>query len=516
MDDVVWFDSDSADRISAAVRLVEGQVKNPGDPSRPNAGAVMSAAVMFVRVTSVTPTAGLYPAKWTLWDSVAQTWTDKDVVKWFDPNGSTPTLNNIYLSRMIGTTTDGTPIYARDISGSGGGGGSATYNSGQGTTYNSGSTNTYNTGSTVTNNTTITNTSTSSVVYQTGSSVTYSTGSTLIQQGIITKPPPTAINLTSSTYNNYTLPTNVSTVIFTSTGPVLMTGLSTTITSNNLTIINQGTYPIQFPHLSSSSLTANQINIPWAGDFFLLPGQSIDLQQGAGAGGGWGLENPGWQSRPTEGVKPTMTLTGDLHDFDPGQYSIIPFDPNGGDYSLTGIVSWIGSAAQFVNVGTSGTLTIQNQNSGSLSQNQITTGTGLGITVKPGQWIGIHKGNGGVTAPLTIAAGTPNATHYSGTTAAAFATVADITDTNGLHGVVNIRNSGITNGAKFKLTFTDMYNNVTTQNVTLAPGIISAFDLDATVSGSSFPPFKEVKVEVQDNVSGSHTTYDTYMALVGH
>jgi hypothetical protein len=114
---------------------------------------------------------------------------------------------------------------------------------------------------------------------------------------------------------------------------------------------------------------------------------------------------------------------------------------------------------------------------------------------------------------------TNTATDASGTTTSSFATVFDISDSNGLHGSFMLKNTDGTNALKYQITVTDLFSTTVTGTIgTITHGQLTTFSFDTSIpSGvtTAAPPYKEVKLEVEDALGGSHATYDCWRSVIG-
>lgn len=102
-------DDDSAKRVFAAVRKVEGQ--SPDQPRRVAGG--FAPVIQFVLVTSTTTTDSLYPCKVQLYNSATTNWEDFGVSWLRGPTGSeTFAINDRVAARLCGSkAADGKPIF---------------------------------------------------------------------------------------------------------------------------------------------------------------------------------------------------------------------------------------------------------------------------------------------------------------------------------------------------------------------------------------------------------------------
>jgi hypothetical protein len=231
-----------------------------------------------------------------------------------------------------------------------------------------------------------------------GQTFTLQAGSTLVEQGLVASPLPTAVTLASASYNNYALPTTSSLVVFnpTAAGGVTLTGLAPAVPGQQVTIYNSGSVDLTLSTNDASSTTSNQLSTTWGGSLVIPPCSSAQLQAGKGPSGQWGVLNPGPMSIPWQRPAPTQTLTGSVNDFNPGGYGLIPFDPAGGNYNLTGIKPpFPGAMLTVSNAGTSGTLTLTNADPASSPGNQLSLANGTDVTLQPGQSVDLTVGAGG-------------------------------------------------------------------------------------------------------------------------
>jgi hypothetical protein len=237
-----------------------------------------------------------------------------------------------------------------------------------------------------------------SVTVGPGQTLTVAPGATLSVQGNLVTPLPAPVTLSSASYNNYALPTSTSLVVFnpTAAGGVTITGLAPATPGQQVTIYNSGSVDLTLSNNDSSSTTSNQLSTTWAGSLVIPPCSSAQLQAGKGPSGQWGVLNPGPMSIPWQRPAPTQTLTGSVNNFNPGGYGLIPFDPAGGNYDLTGIKPpFPGATLTVQNVGTSGTLTLTHSDPASSPGNQLSLYNGADITLQPGQSLDLTVGAGG-------------------------------------------------------------------------------------------------------------------------
>lgn len=119
--------------------------------------------------------------------------------------------------------------------------------------------------------------------------------------------------------------------------------------------------------------------------------------------------------------------------------------------------------------------------------------------------------NGPNTPPsFQTSTSTKTLTNYTGTTTASAATVFDVTDSNGVGGATSVENTGA-NGLQYTFTATDMYSASGSLVGTLTAGQKFSFDHQngSGVTGVT-APFQEIKLQIQDQVGGTHTTYSVY------
>jgi hypothetical protein len=108
------------------------------------------------------------------------------------------------------------------------------------------------------------------------------------------------------------------------------------------------------------------------------------------------------------------------------------------------------------------------------------------------------------------------ATHYTGTTTNTLATVLNYTNNSGVHGSVVIKNTGGSNSLDCTLSTTDMYGTVQTASATtLTPGASVWYPFDSVSIGTTWPPYKQAKVQVVSTNADQSTTYDIWLSVVG-
>lgn len=129
-----------------------------------------------------------------------------------------------------------------------------------------------------------------------------------------------------------------------------------------------------------------------------------------------------------------------------------------------------------------------------------------------------YDGSAWQKEPIGDAGGVTNtATEYTGTTTSAFVTVFDLTNVNGFHGSVSIKNTGGSNGLSYRWTMKDMFGSTSTGSTQgLVAGNKVGQALDATpTTVTAVQPYQEIKLEIEDQSAGSHTTYDIWTSIVG-
>jgi hypothetical protein len=124
MPDGYTFDLESVRRLQKSNQKVEGLIRTQAGQQPVTTAPKQTEA--WVQLTSLTPTAGRYPAQWWLRDSTAATWTaqtDPASVWVLMPNGETPALTTLYRAFCSGVASDGALEMVAVIPGTGGGGG---------------------------------------------------------------------------------------------------------------------------------------------------------------------------------------------------------------------------------------------------------------------------------------------------------------------------------------------------------------------------------------------------------
>ena len=113
-------DDQSVARLATLLRDYEaGNLNNRNRNGQPITSSGYPT-VHVIRVTSTTPSSGLYPGYIMEYVAGTDSWTDGLAIKIKDINGSTPAVQR-YLGRYAGTGPSGDAVYMIDLSGSGGG-----------------------------------------------------------------------------------------------------------------------------------------------------------------------------------------------------------------------------------------------------------------------------------------------------------------------------------------------------------------------------------------------------------
>jgi len=113
-------DDQSVARLATLLREYEaGNLTNRSRNGQPITSSGYPT-VHVIRVTSTTPSSGLYPGFIMEYESSTDVWVDGLAIKIKDINGSTPAVQR-YLARYAGTGPSGDAVYMIDLSGSGGG-----------------------------------------------------------------------------------------------------------------------------------------------------------------------------------------------------------------------------------------------------------------------------------------------------------------------------------------------------------------------------------------------------------
>ena len=109
-------DDQSVARLATLLRDYEaGNLTNRDRNAQPITSSGYPT-VHVIRVTSTTPTSGLYPGYIMEYDSSTDVWVDGLAIKIKDINGSTPAVQR-YLARYAGTGPSGDAVYMIDLSG---------------------------------------------------------------------------------------------------------------------------------------------------------------------------------------------------------------------------------------------------------------------------------------------------------------------------------------------------------------------------------------------------------------
>jgi hypothetical protein len=237
------------------------------------------------------------------------------------------------------------------------------------------------------------------------SSPTIGPGQILTLTGLIASPLPAAVTLSSASYTDYALSASSSLAVFnpTAAGGVTINSLVAATPGQQVTIYNSGSVDLTVAaNYSGAGSTSYQLSTTWGGNLVIPPCSSATLQAGKGPGGQWGVLNPGPQGTPWQRPAPIQTLTGSVNNFDPGGYGLIPFDPAGGNWNLTGIKPpFPGAMLTVQNVGTSGTLTLTPNDPASSPGNQLSLAGAASVTLQPGQSLDLSVGAGGSFASTT-------------------------------------------------------------------------------------------------------------------
>jgi len=124
--------------------------------------------------------------------------------------------------------------------------------------------------------------------------------------------------------------------------------------------------------------------------------------------------------------------------------------------------------------------------------------------------------------------------HYTGTTTSSLVTVfnqcgsstfaaagldqaGNVFGAAALHGGFAITNTDSTNSLKYSVVTTDMFNTATTSTLTTLVAGASAFVpfMAVNLINAGQPPFKLVKLQVEDAVGGVHATYSVFLCCMG-
>lgn len=110
-------DDQSVARLATLLRDYEaGNLNNRNRNGQPITSSGYPT-VHVIRVTSTTPSSGLYPGFIMEYESSTDVWVDGLAIKIKDINGSTPAVQR-YLGRYAGTGPSGDAVYMIDLSGS--------------------------------------------------------------------------------------------------------------------------------------------------------------------------------------------------------------------------------------------------------------------------------------------------------------------------------------------------------------------------------------------------------------
>lgn len=318
--------------------------------------------------------------------------------------------------------------------------------------------------------------------------------------------------------------------------PVLLTGLMppslTQATSITLRVPATSTSSLVLTSQDGRSTATNQFSLPGNVPVSIPPGGKLTIS--------YNPTSQRWEL-PQGTALPTVPSYGTLYAPPLLTTSTSNFDPTAGgtlaypqtiqlstssSVSLTGLAPPVLTGGQTVAVTLTNAganpLTLTNQDGSSTAANRFNLGAN--VTLSPGQTLPIYYDPGtqrwlpAGTVPSTGSA--VNAlTSYSGTTTNAFVALFNLTNANGLHGICAIHNSGSSNSLSYRIAFTDAFGNTGQASGTVGGTGYARLDfhVDAlnTYSIGVYPPFTEVKVEVEDTVGGSHTTYQAYLSLVG-
>ena len=109
-------DDQSVARLATLLREYEaGNLTNRNRNGQPITSSGYPT-VHVIRVTSTTPSSGLYPGYIMEYESSTDVWVDGLAIKIKDINGSTPAVQR-YLARYAGTGPSGDAVYMIDLSG---------------------------------------------------------------------------------------------------------------------------------------------------------------------------------------------------------------------------------------------------------------------------------------------------------------------------------------------------------------------------------------------------------------
>jgi hypothetical protein len=83
------------------------------------------------------------------------------------------------------------------------------------------------------------------------------------------------LEIAGGTYNNYLPSVNTDTIRVTNTGPVFITGISTSYGRSEFTLVNDGPYNMYLDHQSLSSDANNRLYYPSGSRLFVYNGDSV-------------------------------------------------------------------------------------------------------------------------------------------------------------------------------------------------------------------------------------------------
>jgi hypothetical protein len=432
-----------------------------------NVGPMPATLVPFVQVTSATPQSGYYPAQEVFLDVTSGKWSTGDAVWFLEPNGRTPTAGLYYLAKLEGFAS-GRKVYARDLVPPG--------------------------------------------------TLALSGGETVVALSSPAAPTvvPTQTGSTTWAYQVTALTGNGGE---TTAGPI------TTITNGPAVLSAAAPNTITWPPVPGA--TGYNVYRPTAGgtpSSTGLIGSVAALGAGSSLGSGPSFSDLGAAGL---GSPPAANTTGNV-----GLGTTTPAAALQVVNPAPGQPTEIVKSAPSPTVSvwqvqkSDGTVEVQiNQNWKLILVPSTTTDASLNIpngTAPSSPAVGdvwrvgghLYFFDGSVAQQLDQQ-GANAATEYTGTTASAFATVFDLTSSRGLHGSVSIKNSGV-NGLNYRWTVKDLYGTSGTGLTNgLAAGNKASQALDATPTGAGVgPPYQEVKLEIQDQSAGSHTTYDVWASVI--
>lgn len=102
----------------------------------------------------------------------------------------------------------------------------------------------------------------------------------------------------------------------------------------------------------------------------------------------------------------------------------------------------------------------------------------------------------------------------TGTTTAAFVAVLIHTNPSGALGIGTIKNTGA-NGMNVQETVTDKFGTTHSVVTAVAPGAVYMLDPQTNFADVAFPYYTSYEVDVEDESSGSHTTYEVHYSGFG-